>query len=615
VNIIEETLKREIPNQKIRFVFPSGIAADLWACKACTLGLARSVAGNRFLAWDSFKEEVIREGTKDKTPASRIIRKLFAEALVKKNADAADKAGADTAGRPGRGPSGFPLLAVIPPEYARGGSVFTASIAQALPSLALWEKLKNSAGGSKKDDEDEDYEIIKSEYQTFLDNHNFFEPSWEKVDFKKQGYTYCIFFPEAIEDFSEYKSMLEKESSIHLIHTGDVLAGENLPGLLQQYTSCRGEIRSLLLELRRLYEDEKIPWEEMAVNVPELEELEPWLLREFSLYNIPFRLRSGRPLGNFGAGRLFTLISGCSDTLFSFGSLKSLLLSDQLPWSNPEINKKLIVFGIKNNCVSSYREGEKIINIWDEAFKSGSANAELRKYYRGIKTIITSMVQSKTFAEIRQHYFTLKRAFMSRENYPKENDAILARCIEELSGLIELEKAHPDLIPDKPFRFFLNLLNEVRYVPQQEGGGVNLFDYRVAAASPFRCQFILNASQKAAAILYQPIKFLRQDKRNSLGLSDHDASGDFFILYKAGIPDNQASCFWVSSSEDALSGYSIPHNFFTGRVIETTPPGKDAFPEEKFWWAAGGQKTFPARIFPIQKEGFEYWNDLVQTKE
>jgi hypothetical protein len=613
MNSIIGILRRESANPKARFVFPSEAAAGLWAQKVCVLGITRSVARNRFLAWDRFKEECFREDKGDKMPASSLIRRLFAETLAARNAAAG----------PGDGGGGLPFTVIIPQEFMREGSLYAPSIADMLPSLALWEALKNdSAYAPSGEDraEDRDLEILKGEYSSFLAGHNLFEPSWERPRFEDSGGEYYIFFPEAMEDFKEYENILEGSpfinNNIHIIHTDTSGARTAL-----QFGSVRGELRSLLLELRRLHEEEGIGWEEMAVSVPELEEMEPYLLRELSLYNIPFRRRSGRPLGSYGAGKLFSLIGECSGDNFSFSSLKSLLLDGQIPWRNPLANKSLILFGIRNNCVSSYTEGDTMIDIWEDAFEAAEESESLAAYYRGLRKSAEAMSGAKSFADIRKHYFAFRgpvwektgnprgspgggsrSGFLDRDRCSDANNDILARCVEELNGLVKLEEDYPDLKPQNHFAFFLSLLKETQYVPQQAGGGVNIFPYRVAAAAPFRAHFIINASQGAASVVYRPLKFLRQDKRGRLRVSDYDASGDFFSLYRSEVPGARLR---ISSSEDTVSGSAIPHSWFEGNIEKQEAGGHDPFPREKAWWS--GEGVFPAGLFPVQKAGFERW--------
>jgi len=84
MNIVIQTLREHIANRDVRFVFPSQIASDLWARKTCTLGIVRSVAKNRFIAWDDFKKEVIQEKDVKRRPATTVMRELFADALAGK---------------------------------------------------------------------------------------------------------------------------------------------------------------------------------------------------------------------------------------------------------------------------------------------------------------------------------------------------------------------------------------------------------------------------------------------------------------------------------------------------------------------------------------------------
>jgi hypothetical protein len=602
---VSEIIKKEISRREVRFVFPSETAASLWAQKTCELGIARSVARNRFIAWDRFKEDAVRTEAQDRTPVSAVVRKLFVETLIRKNAEAAvrQKNGGEVSRE------ALPFLSVIPVEYAPGGAVFAASIAAALPGLGLWETLTAKSGYTPRGEdsrEDRDYSLLKKEYAGFLDSHRLFEPSWEKPPLRDRGHEYYIFFPEAIEDYGEYKNILEKEASIHIVP----IEIEAVPRELYLYDSIRSEIRSAVLEIRRIHEEEGTAYEEMAISAPELETLEPYLLRELDLYNIPYHRRTGSPLGSRGVGRLFSLIGGCGNEKYSFSSLKSLLLNEHIPWKDPQKNKELILFGIANNCVSSYYEKNRFYDVWDKAFKMSRREELLYNYYKTLRGSLDAVLGAKSFSGLRKYYFAFREMLLSPERCSGENNRILARCIEELSALIQLEEEFPDCIPPGPFHFFLSLLDDIQYVSQQKHSGVNIFPYRVAAASPFSCHFVLNASQSAATVLYRPLKHLRQDKRNRLQIADHDASRDFFRLYRQDISGRPVR-LRISASSRTLSGSAIPHSYFADSVQAASAPVNDPFLEEKAWWSnVTNAITFPGRIFSIQKKGFERWNAL-----
>ncbi|MDR3276861.1 MAG: hypothetical protein LBT11_06610 [Treponema sp.] len=618
---ILETIRREIADSNVRFVFPSEIAAGLWAQKTCVLGLARSVAVNRFLAWDRFKEEAVRAESQEKEPVSKAVRKLFAENLLERNV----KEGL--------------FQALVLPEFADQGSVFAPQIAAMLPALrALGERRTLAGPGYQSDDEDQDFALLEREYGAFLDRHRLFEPAWERPPLKDREHRYYIFFPEAIDDFAEYEATLIAEAeTIHIMKVDT--AGSPPP--FRRFGSSSEEIRVAALELRRLHDEEGIPFTDMAISVPGLEDLEPYLLRELTLYDIPVRRRSGRPLAEQGAGRLFSLIQTCVQQNFSFAALKSLILNDRIPWRYPELNRRLIDFGIGHNCVSAYREGGELKDIWREAFRgAGPETATLHRYYEGLSRALRRMSGAGDFEAIRRGYFAFRgpswekagdhstagttapgypgefRSFLSRDRLSDEGDAVLARCVEELSALIRLKEDFPDLAVRSPFGFYLSTLKEIQYVPAGQKPGLNLFPYRTAAAAPFSCHFVLNASQSAATVLYEPLSFLGQDKRRALGLADTDASGAFFRLYGSIDRDGRTGPAEISAADETYSGWTIPHSFFAGQGDTKTVDGGtlDPFALERNWWAyrqdGAGRDTaaaFPMRIYPVQRTGFDNW--------
>ncbi|GHU75891.1 hypothetical protein FACS189461_2790 [Spirochaetia bacterium] len=629
-------IAREIKNQKSRFVFPSETAASLWAQKTCEFAAERSLALNRFLAWDRFKETVIRQDHQAREPVSGVLRKLFAESLVKKNAET-------------------PVFrSLIPPEFAAGGAIFSGEIAKLLPSLGL---LRERRASLPPDDEDRDFIFLEEEYAAFLEAHGLFEPAWEKPPLADHDHQYYIFFPAAMEDWEEYRHILAGESSIEIYD----IKPETDSAPLAFYHSSRTEIRDTALEIRRLHEKENIAYEDMAVSVPDLSTMEPYILRDFGLYDIPVRRRAGKPLADYGAGKIFSLINNCVVNNFSFDSMKSLLLNTELPWRFPDLNRALVKFGAENNCVAGYYENGRPVDVWSEALKRAGREEELRNYYEELKTHLKAMSAAKDFSGIRRRYFAFRgklweknppdaaledargeliaaqireaypeadypasvfRGFLSRNNCSDEGDAVLARCIEELSALIRLEGKYRDLIPASPFAFYLEQLRETNYVLNRSDAGVNIFPYRVAAAAPFAVHFVLNASQQNTTVLYQPLRFLRQDKRKRLGISDTDASAAFFRLYRPGSFATSSGVYVchskISAAETTFSGWAIPHSHFAGHTEKVFLSSGDPFTTEKEWWAgngfAGQESIFPERLFTVQKKGFTRWHSILDGK-
>jgi hypothetical protein len=592
------------------------------------------------MAWDRFKERAVSASSLDKQPVSQVLRRLFVRALIGQNARVLGagpeggrlgKAAGPAAGK-AAGP-GLPFRSLIPPEYAGEGAVFASALADILPSLGYWKTLMAKAG-TELDGEDRDLMVLEGEYRAFLEKFRLFEPSWEAPSQEEGGNRYFIFCPELIEDFAEYEPFLKRAGEKY---RWIPLEKEEGPPPFYRFDTIREELRSAVLEIRRLHEEEHLPFDEMALSVPELKEVEPYLLREFSLYNIPLHRRFGKPLAEYGAGRLFSLIDDCVVNNFSFSTLKALVLNSSLPWRYPQKNEDLILFGIENNCVSGYRDGGEKKDVWEEAFKLSprARDRELQGYYHALKRKIAVFSSCRSFTALRGAYFSLRgnraefedpapgaKSFFFRERCSAESDAVLSRCVEELSALIRIEKdldltgENPLLMPPSPLQFFISLLREKQYVPKRYEAGVNLFQYRVAAAAPFACHFVLNANQSSATVLYRPLKFLRRDKRERLNLTggDTDASASFFRAY--GIRGEGAGKVRISSSDRTFSGWTIPHSFFSAPLPrgEAPSPEEDFFIGEKNWWAfpgkSGEERPFPARLFSAQREGFERFKNL-----
>ncbi|MDR2048700.1 MAG: PD-(D/E)XK nuclease family protein [Treponema sp.] len=640
-----DVISRYIKDNGVYFVFPSEITAALWARKICVSGV-RSVAADRFMAWDRFKENVVRAESRDKKPVSALLRKAFARSLVREN-------------------SVSPFLqVVIPPDYADNGEAFVRFITSALPALASWEK---SLGNLRPDGEDQDLFMIKTRYTSFLERLGLFEPSWEKPPFDGGGKRYIVFFPETLEDFPEYREIVSCPG-VTLVHpddTGEKFGIDPRNGIteavpeLRFFATAREEIREAVITIRSLHEKNGIPYSGMALSLPDFERVVPYLTRELSLCDVPYVLRAGKCLSDYGTGRLFSLIRECAASVFSFDSVKALVLN-AFPWKDPGLNRELINFGIHNHCVSPFSEKNRSVDVWEEAFKN-SGGVELKNHYGLFKRRVSALAESKTFAQIRERYFGF-RELLDMEKCSAENNAVLARCIEELSVLIELEEEYPGVLPDDPYGFYVSHLKEKNYVPVRENGGINIYRYPVAAGAPFACSFVLNAGQSAATVQYQPLRFLRQDKRIRLGLEDRDVSAAVIALFRSGqifVPDGKdaeqgsagqrlagqgpvraggLSFLWFSASEKSFSGWDKPHSCFirgTGSSRDTdgiifrpsSPFGYDFFLAEKSWWldffqASAGFETagnpdgsFPERLFSIQKNGFKNWSDVLLESE
>ena len=634
-NPVEREIRASGADDSVTFVFPSDVAAALWLEAALGITGRGTLPSGRFIAWDRFKERAVQATVAGKTPVSAILRQLYALDLARRNRE-----------------SPAPLFSsLIPPDYAETGAAFAPWIARVLPSLALLERKRARSSRATKDADGEDRDLValKEDYSRFLEANALFEPSWQLPPLVDSGERFVVFFPEAIEDYSEYEPVIEGASFVRTVSAfadpaparspSPVVKNGSDPGQLDffdagpettgpsgdgddlalaSYPTTRDELKAVALEIENLLRA-GVPPETIAVSVPDLETVAPYLTRELALRSIPFEFRAGFPLGSRPSGRFFALAADCVASGFAFTQFKALLLDRSVPWKDRGLAEDLVRFGIRNHCVTGWREGDARIDVWEAAFRDPAyaerSDWRTGEWYGKLSRSLVNLVAASGFAEIRNRWFSFRESFLDVSLLSPEDDAVLARCVEELASLAEIEERFPSLVPIEPFSLFVSVLAEKKYVRRRAETGVNLFPYRVAAGTPFPYHFIVNASQDDATVMYRPLGFLRDDKRSRLLVSDSDASRAFFSLYRicplpaarAGFaetsnPAVRAATF--SFSRRTFTGYRIPHSAFA-REEEGALASTDPFALETAWLLGRGSE--PDRLYPVQRAAFDSW--------
>lgn len=628
-NPVEELLKAEGTKDDSVLVFPSDIAAALWLEEALDITGKTTLPAEKCIAWDRFKEKAMQKTVAGKSPVSGVLRKLYALDLAARNRKAAE-----------------PLLSsLIPKQHAQDGDVFAAWISRLLPQLGLWQSRAQKAAEfriahgpaplANADAEDTDLAFLVSDYGRFLDDHSLFEPAWQRPPLADEGIRYFILFPEAIEDFDEYAAILASAPCITQVPVPPFAPDENT--IFDVFSNARDELRSCALRIEHLV-SQGVPCERIAISVPEIATIGPYLLRELSLRGIPAEYRAGTKLGEHPAGRLFGLISACVSGNFAFSAVKALLLNRLIPWKHREA-EYLVDFGIRNHCVTSWNENGTAVDIWEEAFKAPAKGEQgdprIRDWYRKFRKALSAMANARSFAAARTAYILFRQDFLDPSRLDPADDAVVARCVEELNALAALEDEYRAVMPPSPWAFFVEKLGETTYVPQRIARGVSVFPYRVAAGTPYPWHFVLDASMEHASVVYRQLPFLGEDKRERLRAWDIDASGSFFSLYRCS-PRNTGEGAVFSVSERGFSGYCTPHSYFMHqagqeKASESGESRKDAesgegsgaddsseagmprFPlddpyrAERLWLSRAEGSSFPNRLYPAQKDGFRAW--------
>ncbi|EFW39155.1 hypothetical protein HMPREF9554_00325 [Treponema phagedenis F0421] len=586
---IAECIKTYAPSLDVCFVFPSKVVSRLWFHKALDLTGLPTLPADMFVAWDSFKTACLIADSGKAAPVSQVVRKLFAHAVSEKNRRQVSA-----------GKAFFTEL--IPEAYAESSGIFADWIASLLPQLDHWEK-RFTQSGIPTDTEAKDLALLKKEYEAFLQKHELFEPSWTADVFTPQVSQYIIVYPELIEDFSEYAQLLEACPEVSFLPIDSFDAAQNP---LISFENTRAEIRNTVLRIEQLL-NEGVSISEIVVSVPNIKEMMPYLKREFALRSITADFRTGFSLADNQAGFLFSQITDAVDQHYSFESMKALVFNKHIPWADECGARALMSYGIKNNCVVSWQDEKRYKNVWFESFKiSKEENPAEEDEKEAAKNWIIPFMQmaekltsAKTFTEIQTAYFTFRDRFIVEDKFSAEDDMVMSRCLACLRQLSELEEEFKDCLPSSPYRFFITQLQNEIYVPQNEGLGIAIFPYRVAAGAPFTYHFVLNCNQNSTCVIYKKLPFLRQDKRYLLNVANTDASQAFFAAYA-----KNGNCFF-SFAEQTISSFVIANSNFTQTVSPPSIDETDSFLEELMMYQGG--KAF-TQAYSIQKNGFEVWS-------
>lgn len=596
-NIIEETIKNHISEKNAVFVFPTQISADLWADRTCLVTEYSAVPMEKFIPWDVFKGNAVRSENQNKDPIPAIMRLVFGEKIVAENAE-------------------NPFLKnLIIPEYAKTAASFASWISSLLPQLGLWKEYSDKNGGIS-DDEDEDLNLIYKKYSDFMEKHNLFDPAWEKPPFKNNGNHYYLFFPEILEDWEEYKTILESSKTfITIIKVED----RKIESPVNIFNNSRIEIKNVASYVSNLKRQKNVKWDEIAVSVPNMDVYAPYIEKEFDLMEIPYVSKYSKPLGQSGAGNLFSQIKNCIEQDFSFDSIKNLLLDNELPWKENSLKEQLIKFGQENHCVCNFDFKNVKIDVWEKSFKQQSTEELLETYYKKLKKSLTKFKKTVNFNQIRQSYFEFINEFFDMENCSEKSDKILGRCISELGGMIDLENRFDECVVSEPFSFFVNYLSSKPYLEQLEQGGVAILPFKTVATAPFKIHILFDSSQKSLSVIYRKFSFLNDEKRLRLLKNEEiNVSEKFIQLYENNSLEFLA---YFTCGIKTFDGYSQACSYLVEKDLTKETNENILFPNnpynsEKKWFIGDSSKDeFPSKIMKFEQKSFENWMKIQNVDE
>jgi RecB family exonuclease len=605
-----------IEDTAVHFVFPSAVLARFWAERSVQAS-AKPVALKRFSAWDDFKSSALSIKRQDQYPANRALRLIFASDLLQSNA--ANK-------------TSF-LHEYINPDYVDSYASFAAPLARLLPALqSIVERVDLQQ--KAQDDYFKDLLLIKERYTEFLEKNKVYEPSWNKAPFHAQADTrWMLFFPELCEDWYEYNEELQNAESVEIVHLEDIEAPSLDAQQKQAISHILGEYENsfihfpfsgdeygwLVLTVRRLLDEAGLSYDDISISIAGEKNPER-LIQEFRLHDITVDFHYRKPLPEHPAGRIFTHLAECRGKKWSYHSLKNLLLDKAFPWKDTQLINALMEAGIRYRCVSNFTENNIEYDTWDKSLWEESLQnfagvpvPEIKQFYRHLKKSIESILNARTFSDLRSYWYAFETAYFDASAFNKETGLIIMEIMKALNQLIAIEDRFPALLSGTEkrrscFPVFQSYLQQTELSGGKNKYAIALYGYKVAAGIGVPVHFIINMNQNDATVLYTGgAAFLREDRRTMLAMQNRDMSGEFIRAYRRTTP------FAVfTASKRTFSGMVIPHSKLSEEKLAELPFDKKPLDCYEVEWNGALQKNAAVPVAPStrQKQSFDAYTKL-----
>ena len=595
---IAELILAHIDDPRHLFVFPSEVAGEFRQRDALLRSSKRAIRRDCFISWDRLKEREFSPG-QERLPANSVFRLLFSAGLLEEHRS--------------RGPVLQYLLGETPGEAAAG---FQRQLALSLPQLQRAQEMLETHPDIVPPALSHDVRTLYQRYLEFLDGASLFEPAFVPPQAGQTHWVYHIFYPELIEDYREYR---------HLIDGNDNFVSHPSTASLEQATclrfeNARQELEHLTSSLHQLLERGAHP-ADIAVTLPDYDAWWPYLAEEAELRDIPLDFRSGRTLAEYPAGRLFSRLSALSVNGFGLEHLKRVVLEPGYPVKSSDQWRELIAFAVDHYYVRSWKGTGAAANELDRKLKQCGLK-ELRALYRNFRHQIAQLISAPDFQELSKRVHKFIRTFFESDSWEPEAEKVLQYCLLVLRELQEASESAGGIRVADPYSLWLNLLNQRIYVSALRKEAIPVYQYRVSAGCTPLYHFLPGAGQAETRIKHEELTFLREDYRAQLMEREPaDMSGDFLSAYAQSGETVQFSCSDIGFSGPQLPPGELLSAGAVRAVVGTAVAGaeaavdrgggarridedaaQDLFALEEAYWS--GEQEFPHSLYPVQQRGF-----------
>lgn len=512
----ENIVQRFLTGNEV-FVLPSEIAAESWARTIARQSVA--VNRRRLISWDSFKELTFF-GQQSWRPANGITRRVFSRLILEQN----------------RRHQLF--TRIVPGTFRDDVGLYTQAISRMLPALGSVsrisrDRLEKVLGPALVND------IMKLEaaYREFLERHERYEPSWQNTTFMSDGRRYLIVFPGLLEDFQEYQAQLESAEGISYLSL-DQMEGNQF---LNRYDDHRQELFRVMERVGELLQRGVKAWE-IAISVAGFDGLQTRLAYIGKSMGVPLSFRKGLPLIEYPSVAWLGELSALRSDNYSFHSLRRLLKNPGLPWKSEAEHaiNSLLQEAVDTGLV------EGGLRSWKQL--AGSIDRDFRNYGLSSRPAIQSLfsyfdniLDAADGSVLYDRIYDFFRTWLNTDSWDHGDAAAWQRCAEEIKSLDHALEEYPEYTPEI-LEFLTAELSSRLYLPQEQGGGVPVYDYRVAAGSSFPYHFVLNVNAVDSGVQKSGLGFLREDQFRDLFGESGDMTRAFLRGYECSASRVYMSC-------------------------------------------------------------------------
>ena len=459
-------------------VFPTEVAARAYLVDYALHSEKQAILSSKAISYDIFRAQFLPHHN-EKRPANTLIRELFIHQFLE---------------------AGNRLHYFLNPEYPESDTRFSSYLAKILPSLSLCldTELLSQLDTSMV----EDLFLLYQSYMQFLDEHMLFEPRYEQCSQPSDwddSKRYCILFSDTIADAEQLYNKLGRPQYLKLIPTPITeswTALEVFPNHLQEIHTTLRRIRALL--------EEGVPTYAIGIGLSANEVMNPILLQEAKLYDIPLTIREGKSALHYSSGRFFSLLKNVYDEQFSLESLKSLFLDLAIPFKD----RALLHLFLKAAVRASIMQGSLDAN---DRFIQNLKDPSLVSWYRRFKRSVIEIVTSEDLEELRRKLNHFQDTYFTEQQWVgSEGEAVYAFCMDALDDIkdaIHLCGLHRY---SGLYSFYISHLERKQYVPQATQGGIAVYAWPQVAPLPFDHLFVLALDQESSSVVDSPLAFLPQ---------------------------------------------------------------------------------------------------------